>query len=254
MLIIKLKNTLFLANISLGINSRMSSDFANVRSHYRDPSDVFDLKDLESKDPIKQFRSWFEAARKNPGIKEPNAMCIATCTKEGKPSNRMVLLKDFDDKGFVFFTNYTSRKGQELTENPQASLCFYWDIISRQIRIDGKVTKISREESESYFNKRPLNSRVSAFISDQSKVIKDKEYLIGLQQEAVGKYKENNNVPTPENWGGYLLIPEDIEFWQGNDIRLHDRLRFRKNQENEDLNSENITVGENGWIIERLAP
>jgi len=130
---------------------------------------------LASKDPVLQFDNWFQLARKNPGIKEPNAMCISTCTLAGKPSSRMVLLKDFSDKGFSFFTNYTSKKGQELDANPQASLCFYWDVMSRQIRIDGKVVKLSREQSIEYFSKRPLKSRISAYISDQSKVIKNKE-------------------------------------------------------------------------------
>jgi pyridoxamine 5'-phosphate oxidase len=232
----------------------MSSDFANIRAKYGDPKEVFDVKDLASKDPVAQFNDWFQLARKNAGIKEPNAMCIATSTLSGKPSNRMVLLKDFSDKGFSFFTNYSSKKGQELDANPQASICFYWDVMSRQIRIDGRVAKISREESIEYFGKRPLKSRVSALISDQSKVIKNKDVLIEMQKEAMEKYEPGNDCPTPDNWGGYLLIPEEFEFWQGNDIRLHDRLRFRKPQENEKLNEEMYTPGENGWIIERLAP
>ncbi|CAF1018827.1 unnamed protein product [Brachionus calyciflorus] len=231
----------------------MSSDFANIRAHYRDPSEIFDVKDLVSKDPIKQFDEWFQLARKNPGIKEPNAMCLSTATREGKPSSRMVLLKDFTDAGFSFFTNYASRKGEELAQNPQASLCFYWDVMSRQIRIDGKVVKIEREKSHEYFSKRPLKSRISAYISDQSKVIKDKQYLIDLQQQAMREFEPTQTVPTPENWGGYLLLPEEIEFWQGNDIRLHDRLRFRKLKEGEQL-GEFAIQAENGWIIERLVP
>merc|ERR1712127_620813 len=166
---------------------RMSSDFAHIRRHYRDPDVVFDLKDLESKDPIKQFDAWFQAARKNLEVKEPNAMCLATSTLDGRPSARMVLLKDFDERGFVFFTNYNSKKGKELTANPQASIVFNWDMMSRQVRVDGKVVRVSKEESASYFTKRPLKSRISAYISDQSKVIGNKEYIVNLQQEALAK-------------------------------------------------------------------
>jgi pyridoxamine 5'-phosphate oxidase len=173
------------------------------------------VKDLVSKDPIKQFESWFQQARQNPGIKEPNAMCISTSNQQGKPSSRMVLLKDYTDDGFTFFTNYTSKKGQDLEANPNCSLLFYWDVMSRQIRIDGTVTKVSREKSIQYFSKRPLNSRISAYISDQSKVIKDKQYLIDLQQKATKEFSADNNVPCPENWGGYLVVPHEIEFWQG---------------------------------------
>jgi pyridoxamine 5'-phosphate oxidase len=149
--------------------------FKGIRVPYRSPNDSFDLSDLKSKDPIEHFQYWFEYILKNKLSKEPNAVCIATCTKEGRPSNRMVLLKDYSDKGFKFFTNYTSKKGQELEMNPYASMCFYWDQVSRQVRVEGKVHKISNEESYDYFNKRPLNSRISAYISDQSKVIKDRK-------------------------------------------------------------------------------
>lgn len=202
-------------------------------------------------------------------------MCISTSTLEGKPSSRMVLLKDYTDDGFTFFTNYSSKKGQELAANPQCSLLFYWDVMSRQIRIDGTVTKVSREKSIEYFSKRPLNSRISAYISDQSKVIKDKQYLIDLQQKATKEFAAENNVPCPENWGGYLIVPHEIEFWQGifhfiikinliiknkfylnyyklgNDIRLHDRILFSKKP----FTDPNTQIeGEKGWIIERLAP
>lgn len=233
----------------------MASDFANIRSHYRDPSDIFDVKDLASKDPIKQFDAWFQLARANPGIKEPNAMCIATSTLQGKPSSRMVLLKNFDDKGFTFFTNYNGRKAQELEANPQASLLFYWDVMSRQVRIDGKVRRVSREESDAYFSKRPFNSRVSAYISDQSKVVPNKEYLLQLREKAIEEFGPEQKIPCPDFWGGYLIEPEEFEFWQGNDIRLHDRLRFRRLQEGEKIEENSSAIlGEKGWVIERLAP
>jgi pyridoxamine 5'-phosphate oxidase len=144
----------------------------------------------------------------------------------------MVLLKDFSSDGFTFFTNYTSRKGQELAENPHASICFYWDVMSRQIRIDGTVSKVPREKSVEYFSKRPLNSRISAFISDQSKVIKDKQVLFDLQQDALKKYQADNNVPCPENWGGYVLVPNEIEFWQGIHNYSFILFKFRRYHEN----------------------
>lgn len=120
--------------------------------------------------------------------------------RDGKPSGRVVLLKDYSDKGFKFFTNYTSRKGQELAENPNCSICFFWDVVSRQIRIDGRVTKVPREESEAYFALRPFNSRISGYISEQSKVIKDRQVLVDLQKNAAAQFEKDNNVPTPENW------------------------------------------------------
>ena len=255
MFIQKLVNTLFTKNKFVFTTSlKMTSDFANVRVHYGDPKDSFDLEHLASKDVIKQFDAWFQEARKNPGVREPNAVCLSTATKEGKPSSRMVLLKDYTEKGFTFFTNYSSRKGQELEQNPQASLCFYWDVMSRQVRVDGRVVKIDRDLSVEYFGKRPFNSRISALVSEQSKVVACRQELSDAQKQAAEKYEnDQNGVPTPENWGGYLLIPDEVEFWRGNDIRLHDRLRFRRLRDGEQVGETGV-LGENGWVIERLAP
>ena len=174
--------------------------FLAILAPHRSPKDSFDLSNLKSKNPIEHFKYWFDYIHTNKLCKEANAVCLATSTKytskinwfdlwhfiffsilrDGRPSNRIVLVKDFSDKGFKFFTNYTSKKGQELEANPYASMCFYWDAVSRQVRIDGKVHKISSQESEEYFSKRPLNSRISAYISDQSKVIKDRN--VGLNK------------------------------------------------------------------------
>jgi pyridoxamine 5'-phosphate oxidase len=170
----------------------------------------------------------------------------------------MVLLKDYSENGFKFFTNYNSKKGQELESNPYASMCFYWEAVSRQVRVDGKVHRITSEESLDYFNKRPLNSRISAYISEQSNVIKNRGVLVDDYQKALTEYGTvEKKVPKPENWGGYLLVPDEFEFWQGNDIRLHDRLRFRKQKEGEVINfgeDSGVIQGDDGWIIERLAP
>lgn len=190
-------------------------------------------------DPIKQFAKWYADAEAA-GLKLPNAMTLATATKDGAPSARMVLLKGFDDGGFVFFTNYESRKGQELDENPRAALVFYWTEFDRQVRISGAVEKVSREESENYFHTRPVDSQLSAWASAQSRVIGSREVLEEKMRELIVRY-EGGEVPLPPHWGGYRLAPESIEFWQNRPGRLHDRLRY--------------TLQQNGeWLIERLSP
>ncbi len=190
-------------------------------------------------DPIKQFAKWYEEAEAA-GVKLPNAMTLATATKDGEPSARMVLLKGFDDGGFVFFTNYESRKGRELDENPRAALVFYWSEFDRQVRISGGIEKVSRAESEDYFHTRPVDSQLSAWASNQSRVISSREALEEKMRELMAQY-EGGEVPLPPHWGGYRLAPASIEFWQNRPGRLHDRLRY--------------TLQQNGeWLIERLSP
>lgn len=190
-------------------------------------------------DPIKQFAKWFGEAEAA-GVKLPNAMTLATATKDGEPSARMVLLKGFDDEGFVFFTNYESRKGRELDENPRAALVFYWSEFDRQVRIAGGIEKVSRTESEDYFHTRPVDSQLSAWASDQSRVISSREVLEEKMRELIVQY-EGGEVPLPPHWGGYRLAPASIEFWQNRPGRLHDRLRYALQQNGE-------------WLIERLSP
>ncbi len=190
-----------------------------------------------NKDPYKQFAKWFNEVMKS-GFLEPNAMTIATATPSGKPSARVVLLKGIDEKGFVFFSNYKSRKGRELEQNPNASLLFYWDKLERQVRIDGRVEKVSHEESEAYFNTRPYKSRVGAWASDQSSVIESRSVIIKEFLKYMLKFK--THVPLPDKWGGYRLVPDTFEFWQGRPNRLHDRISYKKIRA--------------GWKIERLAP
>lgn len=194
---------------------------------------------IESKinsNPFKQFEIWFEDVL-NYNIYEPNAMILATAY-ENKPSARVVLLKGFDETGFKFYTNYNSRKGKQLSLNPNAALLFYWMELERQVRIEGKIEKLSREESLIYFNSRPLESRLGALASNQSEVIPDRSYLEKKYSEVKEKY--GDNPPMPENWGGYKLIPELFEFWQGRPNRLHDRIVYEKISE--------------GWKIYRLSP
>lgn len=190
-------------------------------------------------DPFKQFEVWFNDALAAHMI-QPNAMILATTTREGKPSARTVLLKGFDERGFVFYTNYESRKGHELAENPWAALVFYWAELERQVRIEGHIEKCSPAESDTYFQSRPFGSRLGAWASDQSQVISSREVLEARLQELMAEYA-NGEVPRPPYWGGYRVSPTSIEFWQGRPNRLHDRLRYRQLQ--------------NGnWLIERLSP
>ena len=177
------------------------------------------------KNPFVQFKLWFELVVKSE-IVEPNAMTLATATKSGIPSARVVLLKKFDESGFTFFTNYGSRKGKELLENPVAALLFWWKEFERQIRIEGKIEKISKNDSQAYFNVRPLKSRYGALASNQSEVIDDRKILEDKFSD-LGK-KFGDNPPMPGNWGGYKLVPFKFEFWQGRRDRLHDRICYEK--------------------------
>ena len=197
-------------------------------------------KDKVDRNPIRQFRTWFDEVRAQ-GVSEQDAisMTLATAGKDEQPSARVVLLKSFDDRGFVFFTNYQSHKGKELAENPRACLLFYWSRLWRQVRIDGAIEKVTPAESEEYFQSRPLGSKLGAWASNQSEVIASRETLETRFAELQKRFGED--VPRPEHWGGYRLRPNSIEFWQGRDNRLHDRLRYR--------------LRENGaWLIERLGP
>jgi pyridoxamine 5'-phosphate oxidase len=190
--------------------------------------------------PIRQFQIWCDEVRAQ-GVPEQDviSMALATAAKDGQPSARIVLLKSFDDLGFVFYTNYESRKGKELAENPRASLLFYWSQLWRQVRIEGVTEKISAAESEEYFQSRPLGSRLGAWASDQSEVVASRQALETRFAELQERFGEE--VPRPEHWGGYRLKPNSIEFWQGRDNRLHDRLRYRLQEDG-------------SWSIERLGP
>ena len=189
-------------------------------------------------DPIPEFDRWFRQAQEAKAI-EPNAMALATATREGAPSVRIVLLKGYDERGFVFFTDYRSRKGAELEQNPQAALALYWAELERQVRIAGPVSVVSREESEAYFTSRPRLSRLSTWVSHQSQVITGREVLENRGQRVAEQYPDE--VPLPPHWGGYRVTPETIEFWQGRVSRLHDRLRY-------------VRQKGGGWKLERLSP
>jgi pyridoxamine 5'-phosphate oxidase len=189
-------------------------------------------------EPLGAFRGWFREAAEA-GIHMPEAMAVATATPGGAPSARMVLLKEFDERGFVFYTNYESRKGRDLAANSMAALLFYWDALGRQVRIEGAVARVAREESEAYFASRPEGSRIGAIASRQSEPIDGRreleERVTELEREFAGK-----EVPLPEHWGGFRVAPGSYEFWQHRDDRLHDRIRY-------------VRVG-SAWLVERLQP
>jgi len=215
---------------------QITTDLAGIRKEYRLQSLL--EKDVEA-DPIVQFEKWWKQAIAS-DIEEVNAMTLATCTHEGKPSARIVLLKEIRKDGFIFFTNYNSKKGTQLHQNPFASLVFFWKELERQIRVEGEIEKISGKESDEYFSKRPIQSRIGAWSSPQSEVIKNREVL----EANVSYYNErfkSQHIPRPQHWGGYIVKPTLVEFWQGRPGRLHDRLQYVRNKKNL-------------WIIERLAP
>ncbi|HEY9882370.1 MAG TPA: pyridoxamine 5'-phosphate oxidase [Thermosynechococcaceae cyanobacterium] len=213
----------------------MTQSIADLRQNYT--LQALNEADVDP-DPIRQFQRWLDQAIAAE-LPEPNAMTLATATRDGIPSARIVLLKGLDARGFAFYTNYESRKGQELADNPQAALVFLWTVLERQVRIEGQVEKVAAAETDAYFQSRPLASRLGAWASEQSRVIRDREVLEQRFAELKATYADET-VPRPPHWGGYRVIPHQIEFWQGRTSRLHDRLRYRLKQGN--------------WLLERLAP
>lgn len=207
----------------------------NLRQDYRSA----ELNDNDiNKNPIKQFEKWFSDAMEAQ-LYEPNVMTLATADKSGKPNARIVLLKGFDENGFSFYTNYLSQKGKEIKKNPQACLVFFWAELERQVRIEGKIEKLSKEASERYFHSRPIGSQIGAIVSPQSQIITNRKALEVKVEELTAQY-EGKTIPKPAHWGGYIVKPTAIEFWQGRTSRLHDRIKY------------DVINGK--WIINRLAP
>lgn len=209
-------------------------DIAGIRKEYR----LQQLRESDvHHDPLKQFQDWFKAAIETE-VNEPNAMNLSTVKASGRPSSRIVLLKGVEENGFVFYTNYNSNKGQQLQEQPYGALCFFWPELERQVRIEGKISKVSPQTSDAYFHSRPVASRLGAWASPQSQVISGRDFLEKNLEDVKNKF--TLDIPRPAHWGGYVLIPDYIEFWQGRESRLHDRITYRLDQEK--------------WLINRLAP
>ena len=202
-------------------------------------SDSLNISDMDT-EPASQFHHWFQDALKA-DIPEPNAMTLATATPDGKPSARVVLLKDYSPNGFTFFTNYGSRKAAELDRNPQVALAFLWLGLHRQVRIEGQVERLSATASQAYFQSRPRGSQVGAWASPQSSVLADRTWLLGRVEAIEKQYEGQENLPLPEFWGGYLVKPTLFEFWQGQTSRLHDRFQYTPKEDG-------------GWLVQRLAP
>ena len=211
-------------------------NIAAIRKDYK--LQTLNESDVDS-NPVRQFDRWWQDAI-NGAVDEVNAFTLATATTQGKPSARILLLKGYDDNGFVFFTNYTSNKGHQLAHNPEVAMVFFWKELERQVRIEGVAEKVSAEESDAYFLSRPAGSRIGAWASPQSKVIEKRQVI----EENVTKYETmfgTENIPRPVHWGGYRVMPTMIEFWQGRSNRLHDRIQY-------------CLQKDNTWTIERLAP
>ncbi len=212
------------------------SKLADIRSEY---SKQELSKASINKNPILQFNSWFNECMDSE-VSEPTAMHLATATKDGRPSSRIVLLKEVTDEGFVFYTNYQSRKGLELEQNPHASICFFWQELERQVRAEGFVERTDPDISNGYFASRPRGSQIGAWTSPQSNVIKNRTILEEREKQIAERF-DNKEVPRPAQWGGYVLFPTTIEFWQGRPNRLHDRIRYHLNDGGD-------------WVVDRLAP
>lgn len=214
----------------------MDKKIQDLREHYSlqklDESDLLE-------NPINQFQAWFSNAMDS-NILEPNAMTLST-SKDGRVKSRIVLLKEIDKEGFIFYTNYQSDKGQEIAQNKYVALNFLWKEIQRQVRIEGIASKITEERSTAYAQSRPRGSQIAAWVSNQSEAIIDRSIIEKKQAELIEQFKDQDEIPKPPHWGGYIVRPDVIEFWQGRPSRLHDRLRYRLNEKNE-------------WTIDRLAP
>ncbi|MFW6694376.1 pyridoxamine 5'-phosphate oxidase [Streptomyces sp. MAR4 CNX-425] len=222
------------------VDTEGSLDPAAMRAHYRAAGLP---EDSLAADPFEQFGRWFREAAES-GLHEPNAMVVSTADAEGRPSSRTVLLKHVDERGFVFFTNYGSRKGRELAANPHVSLLFPWHPVARQVIVAGAAERTGRDETVAYFRTRPHGSQLGAWASEQSSAVASRAELDRMYAELADRYPEGEQVPVPPEWGGFRVRPRTVEFWQGRENRLHDRLRY--------VRAEGGAAA--GWTVERLCP
>ena len=232
----------FAASVTGAFAFQMTVSIVTIPDQHRKDYSRFTLREdrrgSRSDSPVSA--TWFAAATTE-GVPEPNAMTLATSTPDGRPSARIVLLRGIDDRGFAFFTNYESRKARELETNPWAALVFFWHDMERQVRVEGRAERVTDEESDSYFHSRPASSRIGAWASPQSQVIGSREQLEKQYGDLESRFADDPMIPRPANWGGYRLLPDTFEFWQGRPSRLHDRLRYTRRPHGD-------------WLLERLAP
>ncbi|VDK37703.1 unnamed protein product [Taenia asiatica] len=235
-----------------------------MRIPYRKESDRLHDNSITLTHPLKQFQAWFEEAVTCSGLYEANAMVLSTVSKylltlfnrmlrSGRPSSRYVLLKGLDDRGFHFYTNSVSQKGQDIAHNPKVCLLFYWEPLNRQVRIEGKASLLPDIEAEEYFHTRSKKSQISAYVSQQSKPIESDRQILSAFEEAEKQFKDHEHIPKPETWVGYAVMPDRMEFWQGQTTRLHDRFLFFRPDDDKPI-SEFSKPCEEGWYCERLAP
>ncbi|PAA50572.1 hypothetical protein BOX15_Mlig003672g1, partial [Macrostomum lignano] len=241
------------------MQSSAISNISDWRKPYAERNQLEDLlHSIPAPAPYTVWLRWFEQGtaiiKETNSPNEPNQMALATATRDGCPSVRYVLLKGHDERGFYFYTNYSSRKGKELAENPRASLCQYWPELNRSIRIEGRVERTSAENSEAYFRSRPLPSQIGAAVSPQSQVVPSRDFLEDRRRELDARVSQGESVARPESWGGYCVLPTSYEFWQGQRDRLHDRVRFRRRQDLTDEEMRMAQPAEGDWVCERLAP
>jgi len=234
------------------MSSFQADHISNLRKEYKLSGDRMVEDNLISKDPLCLFKHWFEIARSTLEIKEPNAMTIATVNKSGLPTARMVLLKNYNENGFTFFTNYRGAKAQDLAVVPYAALVFYWPTLCQSIRVEGIVEKVSDEVSDEYFSRRPRANQVGATASFHQSAPIEGVHVIEDRAAAIEKQFEGQPIPRPDYWGGYIVKPNKIEFWQGQSSRMSDRILFTKTDKPEELKFSK--PGENGWVYQRLEP
>lgn len=233
--------------------TRAGNDLSDMRKPYRDQDDGIEESQLPSRDPIKLFGTWFTMAKDSGTVYEPNAFCICTASADGQPSARMVLLKGFDEEGFRFFTHHSSQKGRNIAENPKVSMLFYWDSFNRQVRVEGLAHKLPDNVADDYFKRRPQTSQIGAAISDQTSLIESRDALMKKYDNLKDELKEASP-PRPSTWGGYLIVPNRFEFWQGNTNRVHDRIIFRLPSNGEKVDGKLSKPADNGWVMERMLP
>jgi len=235
--------------------TKTMTSLKDIRVPYEyDGNAALNDQNVKTLNPFDLFKQWMEEAVKQTAIKQPNKMVLATCSQSGRPSSRYVLLKEYDNEGYVFYSCLNSKKSKEIKANPFVALNFYWEFFHRQVRIEGKAVEVSREQTTEYFVSRPKGSQISAAISPQSDPIPDRKFLEDAYSKLETEYAEKDSLPLPEDWSGFRVVPDYFEFWAGNTDRLHDRYIFDKRMEQNEFDNKTMTRGSDDWIIYRLAP